>query len=158
MNCLILSNVKVQEVLVQKEIDMVRCHRLVIIATLMCFLLFLFSVSLHADTDDKENPYYDVQITTTVQKKNTLATIKISGKSGYHCNTLYRWKLYLKTIPRVVSKKKTLENRDAKQFTKEAVIFEVPYMNGPKEKISAKLKFSVCSEKQCLIEKIDLSW
>ncbi|MCP4196074.1 MAG: hypothetical protein GY762_02900 [Proteobacteria bacterium] len=113
---------------------------------------------MRADTDDKKNPYYDVQITTKVKKKITHATIKITGKSGYYCNTLYRWKLYLERIPGIVSKRKTLKNRDAKQFAKDAVVFEVPYMSGPKEKISATLKFSVCNEKQCLIEKIDLSW
>jgi hypothetical protein len=99
-----------------------------------------------------------MQVTTKALKKNHLATIKVTGKSGYYCNTLYHWKLQLETAPGVNPQKKILKNRDAKKFTKDAVIFNVPYIRGPNKKISATLKFSVCNEKQCLIEKVALSW
>jgi hypothetical protein len=143
---------------VQKENTMSRYHKLLSLTAITFSLLLVFQAPVCADPSYKNNPYYEMKITTKVLKKTSLATIKVTGKSGYYCNTLYHWKLSLESTPGIILHKKVLKNSDAKQFKKDAVIFEVPYVSGPNQKISATLKFSVCNEKQCLIEKVALSW
>ena len=142
----------------QRKNTMSTCHKRFFLTIAAVLALLISLAALHAKPTVKSNPYYDVKVTTQTQEKRTLATITVTGKSGYHCNTLYAWKLRLEPEPGIALQKKVLRKRDAKKFSKEAVIFEVPYNRGPNQKISATLKFSVCNEKQCLIEKIPLSW
>ncbi len=158
MKCLFFSNVKVYRMPDQKENTMRRHHKLLFLMAIIFLSFLIVHPSLYAKPVYKSNPYYDIHIITKTLENKTHATITVNGKSGYYCNTLYSWKLSLDPKPGIVLDKKIFKNRDAKKFSKAAVIFEVPYVIEPKQKISATLKFSVCSEKQCLIEKVPLSW
>ena len=121
-------------------------------------LLLVLQTTLQGHAAADASPYYDLQLATKKTSTPHIATIKVTGKGDYHCNTEYRWKLSVRSQPGVTIGKKILKNDDAKQFTEEAVVFEVPYTGGKKQKVSATLKFSVCNEKLCLIEKVPLAW
>ena len=120
-------------------------------------VLLVHQTTAHADAAAEPSPYYNVQLTTKKETKPHLATIKVTGKGDYHCNTEYRWKLSVQSQPGVTLGKKILKNGDAKRFTEEAVVFEVPYTSAPKQKVSATHKFRVCNDKLRLIEKFPLT-
>ena len=137
---------------------MEKCNHLVRARMLTFSLLLVFQTTLHGHATADASPYYDLQLTTKKTSTPHIATIKVTGKGDYHCNTEYRWKLSVQSQPGVTLGKKILKNGDAKRFTEEAVVFEVPYTSAPKQKVSATLKFSVCNDKLCLIEKVPLTW
>jgi hypothetical protein len=86
-----------------------------------------------------------------VEKTKEVVKITARGKSGYHCNTLYPWKL---TVEGGSNGSKVYKKGDAKKFSKESVVFEVPHIKGQK----AKMKMSVCNDKQCIMHEEKLSW
>ena len=91
------------------------------------------------------------ELEVKVEKKKSVVRIMAVGKAGYYCNTLYPWKL---TVEGASKGKKVYKKNDAKKFSKEAVVFEVPYVKGQK----AKMKMSVCNDKQCIMHEENLSW
>ncbi len=103
-------------------------------------------------SQDKESTFFEVRVKENKNKKKPEATISVKGKSGFHCNTLYPWKL---TMTDGKAEKKILKKQDAKKFEKDSVVFVVPYTAG--SKVSVKLKFSVCNDKQCIMETVSLS-
>lgn len=137
---------------------MIKSNNLLHALLVTSLVLLAHQTTAHADAAAETSPYYNVQLATKKESKLHRATIKVTGKGDYHCNTEYRWKLSIQSQPGITLGKKTLKNEDAKQFTEEAVVFEVPYASGPKQKVSATLKFSVCNKKLCLIEKVPLTW
>jgi len=106
----------------------------------------------------KTGDFYSVTVTTSKEGGKEIATVRVKGRAGYHCNTLYHWKLAVDPVPRVQLEKQLLENRDAQEFSAGGVIFRVRYFGGSGQKMSAKLKFSVCNDKQCVMEAVDLGW
>ena len=86
-----------------------------------------------------------------VEKAKGVVRIVAVGKAGFHCNTLYPWKL---TVEGGANGAKIYKKKDAKKFSKERVVFEVPYVKGQR----AKMKMSVCNDKQCIMHEEKLAW
>jgi hypothetical protein len=107
----------------------------------------------------KSGSFYQVDISTTTSGDSVVATIRVTGKGGYGCNTLYPWKLTVTPGSGVEMDKTVYHKGDATQFAKEAVVFQVRYTAlAGADKVTAKLKFSFCNDKQCQMEQVDLSW
>ena len=103
----------------------------------------------------KSGGFYSVKVETSKTGDKTLATITATGKSGYHCNKLYPWKL---TVIPGDGTTRVYKKKDAKKFAEEAVIFTIPYNLVAGKKTSAKLKLSMCDDKQCKMETVSFSW
>ncbi len=128
-------------------------------AILTAVVLVLFvAAPLAAGTVKKSGEFYDVKVVAKKQGAKTLATITAKGRSGYKCNMQYPWKLTLKPSPGIKVEKKIYKKKDAKKFAKEAVVFEIAYTQESADKISAKLKLSMCDDKQCKMETVPLTW
>lgn len=85
--------------------------------------------------------------------------LTLSPKPGYHVNPDYPAKLKLQdpapeglTYP-----KKVLKKEDGK-FEEKGASLEVPFVaaNVGKAKVGGNFQFSVCSDKNCFMEKVDL--
>jgi hypothetical protein len=131
---------------------------IVAIGTVMVVAALLVAQTSAAKTA-KSGSFYQVEITTKATGDDVVATIRVTGKSGYGCNMLYPWKLTVIPGPGIEMTKTVFAKGDASKFTKEAVVFEVRYVAragaGP---VTAKLKLSGCDDKQCQMEQVDLSW
>jgi hypothetical protein len=118
----------------------------------LLLLLFLMVTAFDVGAGDKKTAVSSPkELDVTVTKKANIVSITAKGKSGYHCNTLYPWKL---TVDGPAAQKKTYKKTDAKTFSKEKVVFEVPFIKGQQ----AKMKMSVCNETQCIMHTEELSW
>lgn len=123
-------------------------------------LAAIFAVgSLATAAITKSGSFYTVKVEITGSGDSREAKITTTGKNGYHCNKLYPWKLTLKPGPGVTMAKKVFKKGDAKPFSEAAVVFTVPYTaTADAKSVSAKLKLSLCDDKQCQMEKVKLSW
>jgi len=107
----------------------------------------------------KEESFSRVEVKTQANGDQVVATVKVTGRGGFGCNLLYPWRLTLTPGPGVEMPKTTYGKGDAKVFTRDAVIFEVRYSAGASAgEIKARLRLSVCNEKQCQMEQVDLAW
>jgi hypothetical protein len=130
------------------------------IAILVLAALFVAS-SLAAAAITKSGSFYTVKLEVTGSGDSRVATITTTGKNGYHCNKLYPWKLTVTPGAGVTMAKKVFKSKkgDAKTFTEPKVVFQVPYTaTDGAEKVEAKLKISLCDDKQCQMETVKLSW
>jgi hypothetical protein len=115
-------------------------------------MLFLMTiVALSATAGETEGASSKKELEVKVDKTATTVKITATGKSGYHCNTLYPWKL---TVDGPGQEKTVYRKKDAKAFSKDAVVFQVPYKKGQK----AEMKMSVCNDAQCIMHTEKLSW
>ena len=106
----------------------------------------------------KDGAFYRIKIDTKAAGDDVTATIKITGKTGYHCNMLYPWKLTVTPGDGVTMPKTKFKKADAAKFAESGVVFRVPYHASGAATVTAKLKLSLCDEKQCKMETVDLSW
>ena len=116
---------------------------------LKLFILFSFviSVGAHASAADKKpasTSAKEYKVETTVKDGKVIISAK--GQGGYHCNTLYPWKVKVTD--------KTYTKKDAAKFAEDGVVFKI----APVKDQKAELKFSVCNDQQCLMETASLSW
>jgi hypothetical protein len=112
-----------------------------------------------AATVSQKGSFYQVEVKTAADGRDVVATVEVSGRGGYHCNTLYPWKLTIEAPDGVQLGKKKFRKNDASQFGESKVLFRVPYRtSGEAGQIRAELKMSLCDEKQCQIKTLDLSW
>ncbi|MCU0662242.1 MAG: hypothetical protein MUC50_07940, partial [Myxococcota bacterium] len=95
---------------------------------------------------------YVVSVTTSGGADKGSATVSATGKAGYHCNTLYPWKLTLRTG----STERVLKREQAKVFSEAKVVFQLDDVSLGSTK--AEIKLSVCNDKLCQTEKVDLSF
>jgi hypothetical protein len=119
--------------------------------------ILLFTLAASAGTQIKSGSFYDVKISTVSKDGKTIATITITGKSGYKPNMQYPWKLTINSGPGI-TEKKILKKGDAKQFDFKAVVFEVSTDQSDSQKVQAELKLSLCDPKQCKQELVPLTW
>ncbi len=157
MECFTICNVRVYMFKLLRENTMIRRT---ITRTLFLFAMMgAFSCTApSAANADASGSTYNIKIKKNDNKKEPVATIEVNGKAGFHCNTLYPWKLTVKPGPGAGVEPQILKKKDAKKFAKDAVIFKVSYKKDPNKKTSADLKFSMCNDKQCVMETIPLSW
>lgn len=101
---------------------------------------------------------YNIAVQVSEQNSKETAAITVIGRSGYHINTLYPWKLTVKPTPGVVLDKKIYTKKDAAQFDEKKVVFSVTYINRMTKKMSAELKLGLCDARQCRSDKIPLNW
>lgn len=94
---------------------------------------------------EKKGEFYELVISS--EKGRT--EIRVQGKNGYHCNTSYPWKL---TVGEGDAEQ-VLKKKQAKKFSEKEVVFVFE-----SKKRAAKLKMSMCNDKQCKMEKLPLSW
>jgi len=120
-------------------------------------LVLMLSFVGYAKDTTKSGDFYEVKVETRQGGHQTIATVKASPKSGYHCNTQYPWKLTIAEIEGLKTAKTVLKKKDAKQFSKDVVIFEVPYSVPQGKEVKGALKFSMCDEKQCKMERLELT-
>ena len=115
--------------------------------------------SLAAAAVTKSGSFYTVKVETSGSGDSRTAKITTTGKNGYHCNKLYPWKLTVTPGAGVTMGKTLFKRKDAKPFSEPTVVFTVPYTaSDDAKKISAKLKLSLCDDKQCQMETVELSW
>jgi biopolymer transport protein ExbD len=119
-------------------------------ALLLLLILMVTAFNLSAG-DKKQAGSSPKELEVTVSKKAKIVSITVKGQSGYHCNTLYPWKL---TVEGPADEKKIYKKIDAKTFSKEKVVFEVPFIKGQR----AKMKMSVCNDAQCIMHTEELAW
>lgn len=77
-----------------------------------------------------------------VKKNSGKFDVTTVGRSGYHCNTMYPWKITTRTNN---GKEKIYKKKDAKVFGEKSVSFLV-------DGTEATLKFSVCNDQQCVMK------
>ena len=108
--------------------------------------LFMAGVAFAAAADKKPVGVSakEYAVTTTVKDKKVIVTAV--GKAGYHCNTLYPWKI---TVGEKVYTKK-----DASKFAEDGVVFKFD----PAGVHKGTLKLSICNDAQCLMETAELTW
>ena len=135
-------------------------YRKLNIITIGASLLLLVAASAtSAAVVNKAGSFYKIKIETSGDGDNRTAVITVTGTKGYHCNKLYPWKLTLKPAEGITVKKTTFKKGDATKFAQKAVIFTVPYSASDGAKtVTAKLKLSLCDDKQCQMESVNLSW
>ncbi len=115
-------------------------------------LLLAFSTGLSAgEKNDQKKAPEPKEVAIKVEKTKETVKITATGKSGFHCNTLYPWKL---TVESGNNQQKVYKKEDAKSFTQRKVVFEIPYSKGE----SGKLKLSVCNDVQCIMHEEKLTW
>ncbi|MCP4680090.1 MAG: hypothetical protein GY854_32275 [Deltaproteobacteria bacterium] len=133
----------------------IRFRRKLLQTAVAASLVLLTATASAGVVANKSGEFYSVKVETSKKGDETLATITATGKSGYHCNKLYPWKL---TFVPGDGKKQILKKKDAKKFAEEAVIFTIPYTPAAGKKTSVKLKLSMCDDKQCKMETVSFSW
>ncbi len=111
---------------------------------LLSFLVAFGAYAAAADKKPMGTTAKEYAVTTAV--KNGKVVITAKGQGGYHCNTLYPWKLTVSD--------KTYTKKDAAKFAEDGVVFKI----APVKDQKATLKFSVCNDKQCIMETASLSW
>lgn len=121
--------------------------------TLTSLFVYLLHSPVSVAQSNRSEKLYKIDIQTQTKSKQALATIKVTGRAGYHCNTLYPWKLIVKEGGKET---RTMSKQDAKHFTENNVIFVVPYSKADGNE--ATLKLSMCNDKQCIMEKASISW
>ena len=109
------------------------------IGILMIGILTLV-VSVGADGKVRKVEAEEYEI--VLEKNKGTYDITTIGKSGYHCNIMYPWKIVVRGQS---GKEKTYKKNDAKTFGEKGVSFQVI----GKE---ATLKLSVCNDKQCVMK------
>ncbi len=114
-------------------------------------VLALTFVVFSSQAADKKAAEVRKEVAVKVVKKAASVQITAEGRGGYHCNTLYPWKL---TVKGPQDEKKTYKKADAKKFSEQRVVFEVPSKKGQ----TAQMKLSVCNEVQCIMHTEELSW
>lgn len=122
-------------------------YRQLITTSLMIFAMTAATLPAYSGDATKNKKELTVKVTQTP----STVTVTAKGKSGYHINTLYPWKLIVEG-PK--GEKKIYKKQDAKQFSEKTVVFEVPHVKGQ----TAKLKMSVCNDTQCIMHTESLSW
>lgn len=112
-----------------------------------------------AARDADSGKLHHVEVKTEVNGDDVVTTIRVTGRGGYGCNTLYPWRLTVTPGQGVEMPKTTFGKGDAKRFTREAVVFVVRYeASAGAGEIKAQLRLSVCNVKQCLMDRVYLSW
>ena len=138
---------------------MKHCRKSAFLAILTAALVLVAATAAVAATVTKSGSFYDVKVTTSGTGGAMIATITTTGKSGYHCNMLYPWKLTIEPSDGVTAEKAKLKKEDAAQFKEAGVIFKVAYTAAEGAKpVNASLKLSLCDDKQCQMETVPLTW
>lgn len=119
------------------------------------------SSSIAASRIDNENYTVEIKTAGAGYKANQEGTvdIKIEAKGDYHLNAKYPVKFTLTDpAPEGVKYPKAVLKREDGKFEDKTGGFSVPFVasRAGKAKISGKLSVSVCSDKNCLMEKLDL--
>lgn len=127
-------------------------------------LAFAGASSASAAPVVKTGAFYKVKIEVSGQGDSKVAKITVTGIKGYHCNLLYPWKLTLEasqgvTVEKAKYKAGPKVKKDATAYGEDAIVFTVPFKatDGAKA-VNAKLKLSLCDDKQCQMETVSLSW
>ena len=139
---------------------MTECKKSVTLAILTAALVLCVAAAAFANATVKTGSFYEVRVETARAADGTVtATITTVGKTGYHCNMLYPWKLTVQQGDGITVDKPILKKQDAAQFTEAGVVFKVPYTAADSVKtMAAALKLSLCDDKQCQMETVPLSW
>jgi len=107
----------------------------------------------------KSGSFYQVKVETSGTDGDMTAKITVTGTKGYHCNMEYPWKFVGIEAEGVTFAKAKLKKADAASFTPEKVVFQVSYKAASAvKKVDGYLKLSLCDDKQCQMEKVNLSW
>ena len=112
----------------------------------------------------KKGAFYKVEISVSGKGDSKVAKIKVTGVKGYHCNLLYPWKLTFEAPEGVTFEKAKYKagpkiKKDATAYGEDAIVFTVPYKaSAGAGTINAKLKLSLCDDKQCQMETVSISW
>lgn len=115
-------------------------------------IFFAFAIGAPAgEGNAQKNAKGPKEFAITVEKINETVKITATGRSGFHCNTLYPWKL---TVEKKNNPPKVYKKQDARWFTQQKVVFEFPSSVGKR----ATLKLSVCNDVQCIMHEEKLFW
>jgi hypothetical protein len=114
--------------------------------------------SVQANKQDKDS--YTVELKAVGSyKKGVEGTVELvlTPKGGHHVNPDYPAKFKVKDADGITFPKKVLERKDG-DFKETGATLKIPFVaaNAGKQKVSGEFKFSVCSDKNCFMEKADL--
>jgi hypothetical protein len=139
---------------------MTQCKKCKAMAILAAVLVLGAAAAAFATPVVTSGSFYEVRVETARAADGSMtATITTVGKTGYHCNMLYPWKLTLNPGDGITLSKPVLKKQDAAQFAETGVVFRVPYTAADTAKtVTASLKLSLCDDKQCQMETVALSW
>ena len=138
---------------------MKQCSKSGMLAILVAAFALLAVTAAFAEPVTTSGSFYSVKVVTSGSGDSRVAKITTTGKSGYHCNMLYPWKLTIAPATGITVAKTELKKADAKDFTEAAVVFEVPYtVTDGATNVTAVLKLSLCDDKQCQMETVALTW
>jgi hypothetical protein len=142
----------------EEATTMKQCSKTGMLTILVATALLAATVAFAA-TVKTSGSFYDVKVVTSASAGAMVATITTTGKSGYHCNMLYPWKLTIEPGDGLTVANPKMKKEDAAQFTEEGVVFKVPYTaTESATTVKAALKLSLCDDKQCQMETVALSW
>ena len=110
----------------------------------------------------KDKDSYTVELKASgTYKKGVEGTVEIilTPKNGHHVNPDYpaKFKVTDPAPEGITYPKKILKREDGK-FEEKGATLKIPFVaaNAGKQKVSGAFHFSVCSEKNCFMEKVDL--
>ena len=110
---------------------------------LIFLVLVAFQISgLSTEASEKDKISAKEYEIVVAKEKNNVAKVTTMGKSGYHCNTMYPWKL---TVKDKNGKETVYKKNDATAFSEKNVIFKAVGT-------TATLKLSVCNDQQCIMK------
>jgi hypothetical protein len=116
---------------------------------LVVFISLIMACGVNAKEIIKQGEFYEIVVTRQIENRAENAIVKTSGKTGYHCNTMYPWKLTIDSQDET----KVYKKEDAVEFSERSVVFKVQC----KKNCKALLIFSVCNDKQCKMEKVEIN-
>ena len=112
-------------------------------ARMVGFIVLYVSIAAFAvNGAEKKNMVEANEYSIEISKANALFKVATKGRGGFHCNTMYPWKL---TVKNGNGKETVYKKKDAKEFGEKGVSFLVNGTEGT-------LKFSVCNDQQCIMK------
>lgn len=122
--------------------------------------LFVFSANANKPVFHKKTDIYSVNAKIQKLKNNTsyVAIIQIEPSSKLHCNLEYPWKVKILSTEHINTSKAVFKKEDAQKISPKEVMFKIPFeTKSMGKKLDLQVKFSMCDDKQCFMEKITIS-
>ena len=102
---------------------------------------------------------FSITLETLRQKNGQIVLVSIIPEAGVHCNQEYPWKIKIKESKNIQFSKVQYTREEAKVFNDHQAVFELPFKAAPGGgEASLEIKFSMCDDKQCFMEKIPVKY
>ena len=130
-----------------------------VVSAFLCHFIFLFSLSIAAIAQEKEQEkLYELKIETVHEEGKNIALITVIGKHGYHINVDYPWKLTIQAADGLIVEKYKYLKSDAVTMIEEKAVFRIPFDSPKNMIVKATLKLAVCKDIKCVFDDVNISW